>query len=67
MERDAVALIGDQHNFGPERGADELRLLRFGNGIKQRRDGRAVLRVQVGVDLVENNKGRGLGGLQGED
>lgn len=67
MERDAVALIGDQDDLGPEGGADELGLLGLGDGVQKGGDGGAVLGVQVGVDLVEDDKGGRLGGLEGED
>lgn len=67
MERNAIALISHQDDFRPERGADELGLLRLGDGVQQRGDGSAVLRVQVGVDLVEDDEGGRFGGLEGED
>lgn len=67
MKRDAVALVGDEHDLGAERGADELRLLRLGDGVEQGGDGGAVLRVEVGVDLVKDDKRRRLGRLEGED
>jgi hypothetical protein len=50
-----------------EGGADELRLLLARDAHQQAGHGRAVLRVQVGVDLVKDDKGARLGRLQGED
>ena len=67
VERDAVALVGDVDNLRAERGADELRLLLLRDAHQQAGHGRAVLRVQVGVDLVKDDEGAGLGRLQGED
>jgi len=67
MKRHAIALIGHMHNLGAERRADELRLLLLRDALQQARHRRAVLRVQVGVDLVEDDKGGGLGRLEGED
>ena len=67
MKRDAVALVGDEDNLGTESGADELCLLRLGDGVEQRRDGCSVLSVEVGVDLVKDDERRRLGGLKGKD
>jgi hypothetical protein len=55
------------HNLRAERRADELRLLLLRDALQQTRHRRAVLRVQVGVDLVEDDEGARLGRLQGED
>jgi len=35
--------------------------------VEDLRDGGAVLRVEVGVDLVEEVEGRGVAALDGED
>ena len=66
-ERHAVALVGDADNLGPERGADELRTGLVRDGLEELGDGRAVLGVQVGVDLIEDDHGTALGLLQGEN
>lgn len=67
MKRHAVALVRDVHNLRAEGRADELRLLLLRDAHQQRGHGRAVLRVQVGVDLVEDDEGAGLGCLERED
>ena len=67
VKRDAVALVGNEDNLGTEGGADELCLLRLGDGVEQRRDGCSVLSVKVSVDLVKDDERRRLGGLKGED
>lgn len=67
VERDAVALVSRVYYFGTERGADELRAGLVGDGLEQGRDGRAVLRVQVGVDLVKDDHGAAFRLLQGEN
>ena len=67
MERDAVALVGDVHNLRAEGRADELRLLLPRDAAQQVRHGRAVLRVQVGVDLVKDDKRARLGRLERKD
>jgi hypothetical protein len=67
VERDTIALISDKHNLRSEGGADELRLLGLGDGVEERSNGSTVLRVQIGVNLVEDDEGTRFGGLEGED
>jgi hypothetical protein len=67
VERDTVALVGHKHDLGPERRADELGVLGLGNMVKQAGNGGAVLRVEIGVDLIKDDKGAGLGRLKGKD
>ncbi|KAK4114249.1 hypothetical protein N656DRAFT_579911 [Canariomyces notabilis] len=67
VEGHAITLVSDMDNLRPERGTDELRLLLFGNATEQARHGRPVLRVQIGVDLVKNDKGARFGSLEGKD
>lgn len=51
----------------PERRADELTVSRVRDGLEHLRHGRPVLRVQVGVDFVEEVERRRVAGLDGED
>lgn len=70
---DAVALVGDEEHLRPEGGADELAAAAVLVGalgrdaLQHRRHRGAVLRVQVGVDLVEQVEGRRVALLDRED
>lgn len=66
-ERHAIALVCDVNNLGSESGANELRAGLVGDGLEKRGDGGSVLRVQVGVDLVEDDHGAAFGLLQRKD
>ena len=66
-ERHTIALVGNMNNFRPESCADELRANLVRDGLEQRRDCGSVLRVQVGIDLVEDDHGAALRSLQGKD
>lgn len=63
-ETHTIALLRDQQHLGPERRADELPVV--GLLLEHQGDGGAVLRVEVGVDLVEEVEGGGVAGLDGE-
>ena len=80
--RNPIALLGDLHHLRSERRANELRrrvlfsflfILVLGVVVAGReladhlRDGRAVLRVEVGVDFVEEVEGRWIAPLDCED
>lgn len=67
VERHSVALVGRVHDFRTESRADELRARLVGDGLQQRRDGRTILRVQVGVDLVKDDHGTAFCLLQGKN
>lgn len=66
-ERHAVALIRHVQDLGPERRADELRARLPRDGLQQRRHRSPVLRVQVGVHLVEDDHRAALRLLERED
>lgn len=55
-----------QH-FRPERCADKLAVGRVGDRLEHLGDGCPVLRVEVGVDFVEEVEGCWVAGLDGED
>ena len=55
-----------QH-FRPEGRADELAIGRVRNGLEHLCHRRPVLRIQVGVDLVEEVEWRRIAGLNGKD
>lgn len=55
-----------QH-LGTERRTDELAVRRVRNRLEHLRDGRPVLRVQVGVDFIKQVERCGIAGLDGED
>ena len=63
---DTIALIRHLDHLRSESRADELtsRLRRL---VQHLRDRRTVLRVEVGIDLVEKVERRRIGGLDGED
>ena len=60
-EENTVALISNMDDFRSEGGADELRAGFLRDRLQQSGDGRAVLGIQVRVDLVENDHGTRLG------
>lgn len=66
-ESNTVALVCHPDNLRTESCADELRSSVFGDLLQQTGNSGTVLRVQVGIHLVEDNHGTGLGGLDGED
>lgn len=59
-ERNTIALVRDMDNFWPESRADELRASLLGERPQQLRHSCSVLRVEVGVDLVEDDEGAAL-------
>lgn len=67
MKRNTITLISNQHNLRAEGSANKLRVLRLRDRIQERSYRSTVLRVQVGVDLVKDDKGAGLGCLEGKD
>ena len=67
MKRDAVALVCDVNNLRAERRADELGLLFLRDAHQEAGYRSPVLRVQVGVDLVKDDKRARLGRLEGKD
>jgi hypothetical protein len=62
-----VALVGHVDNLGSESSADELRPSLLGQCLQQLRHSCAVLRVQIGVDLVKNDKRTALSALECEN
>lgn len=68
---DPVALLRHAQHLGPERRADELAAARLAGALRDGPehvgDGGAVLRVEVGVDLVEEVKGGRVALLDRED
>jgi hypothetical protein len=55
------------NNLGSESSANKLGTSLVGNGLKKRGNSSSVLRVQVGVNFVENDHGAAFGLLQGKD
>lgn len=71
IEADPVTLLRDVDELGPKSGDDELAALpvlhgRVADLAQHARDGGAVLRVEVRVDLVEEVEGRGVAALDRE-
>mmetsp|Transcript_64828 Transcript_64828/g.127286 ORF Transcript_64828/g.127286 Transcript_64828/m.127286 type:complete len:429 (-) Transcript_64828:2825-4111(-) len=69
LKADAVALGGDFHQLGAERGRDELRCVgrRVGLALDHRRDRRAVRGVEGLVEFVKEVERRRVAALNGED
>lgn len=67
MERNTVALVRNHNDLGTESGANKLCVLRLRDGVQKSSYGGTVLGVEIGVDFVKNDKGTGLGRLQGEN
>lgn len=66
-EANAVALLCHMQHLRSERGADELAVGGVGDGLEHLRHCRSVLRIQVGINLIEQIERRWVAGLDGED
>lgn len=66
---DSVALLRDHNHLRPERSANELTtaLCVVGQSLEHLRHSRAVLRVEVGVNLIEEVERRRVALLDGKD
>lgn len=73
LKTDTVALLRHEQHLGPEGRADELArsslvaVTRNRQTVEMVRDGCAVLRIEVGVDLVKEVEWGRIAGLDGED
>lgn len=65
-ETDTVALLRHMQHLRSESSTDELPIRRVRDGLQHLRDSRTVLRIEVGIDLVEQIERCRIAGLDGE-
>jgi hypothetical protein len=66
-ECNTIALVCNMNNLGSESGANELRASLVGDGLEKRSNSSTVLRIQIGINFVEDNHGAAFSLLQRKD